>query len=522
MKAFALVITMFFIAGSIYAEPEINNLRAFKTLVPDYSKTSGGSQPALSLDGKTLAFTTGTWDIWILHADNLMTDKAEPWKLNIEPERGAIGAGNSSSSRNIDWSPDGKRLVFSCGDSYLYLAENFDFGAKTAAVRIIARPKLYDEDKMARDIDAPRWSPDGKKIAFVRTRWSNASVLCVLDLETGVETELDQRACDGYKSYIWEQPWSPNSRKLAYATCDPEPGSDGGVTINYTGIDVISIDGKDHRRVVEGKTYTPSWNPTSDRIAYSILRNYTVKEPDISFTSYYFTIMTTDSRGSTPKGLYQHNPPTNEQIAAQSPQKQSAMERMFEYEYGSKLAPEQQKRLHSGKMTAQEMKNISAIYTAREIDADFAKLIEQRISSAKGKEISIWKDPVISKAISNLPKEKQTLFLTGASRWQMGVMMTTAHPGLDSQPVWSQDGTKLAFIRQDIWKDHETLMMLDIKSKRLIPLFDAHEITNISWTIDSKLLLQATRLTGRQQNGEHIENVPSYPEILLLEPNPVD
>lgn len=172
MKAFALLIALLFTAGPAYAQPEVRNLQAFRALVPDYSRSSGGSEPALSSDGKTLAYTAGGRSIWILHSDDLMSGKGEAWRLKSVPESKAPGEPDSSNSRNLDWSPNGNRLVFSGNDGHLYLAENFDFEAKTADVRVLAKPKLYGGETSAKGIEAPRWSPDGKKIAFVRARRS--------------------------------------------------------------------------------------------------------------------------------------------------------------------------------------------------------------------------------------------------------------------------------------------------------------------------------------------------------------
>src|SRR5690606_10295465 len=98
----------------------------------------------------------------------------------------------------VAWSPDSKELVYSMQGSLWRQALGSD-----EAVQLTAGPG-YDYQ--------PDWSPDGRRIAFVRYA-DDALELQVLDLETGEVAALTSGG-----DVNLEPRWSPDGRRLAFVS----------------------------------------------------------------------------------------------------------------------------------------------------------------------------------------------------------------------------------------------------------------------------------------------------------------
>src|SRR5699024_10801005 len=175
-------------------EIKIENTPGYNTI--SHKKINSVTEFEVSPDGKQIAFVN-RGEIFVTGVNNKQTKRITK---------------TSEQERMIAWSPDSKTLIFSGekdGSWNIYKAtlkhpeEKFFYAATT----------LNIEEIIASDADEfqPKFSPDGKKIAYIENR----NILKVMDVKSGKKTTILPKGHNhSYSDGDWDFSWSPDSKWL--------------------------------------------------------------------------------------------------------------------------------------------------------------------------------------------------------------------------------------------------------------------------------------------------------------------
>src|SRR5262245_8094204 len=204
-----------------------------------------GSAPAWSPDGRRIAFVI-TGKLYVVNADG-------------SGHRALRRLGRGGGGASLAWSPDGRKLLLvveatsapGCGYCWRLWVLNADGSGLRDLTRNLGSSRGFGAWPASDAV----WSPDGRKIAFVRLNTGHG--VYVVNADGSGMRKLTPKP----KGAVYAAPaWSPDGRKIAFAS-----ERDGNSEIY-----LMNADGSGQRSLTSDLAYDgdPSWSPDGRKITF--------------------------------------------------------------------------------------------------------------------------------------------------------------------------------------------------------------------------------------------------------------
>jgi Tol biopolymer transport system component len=198
--------------------------------------------------------------------------------VNAELVAQVIHLGRTGMAFNVNWSPDGQQVAFLKGypSEFIEIRERgttprqmlvtdlWIAHADGSGPRQLTRCDISQPFDKASYAMSPRWSPDGKTLAYLSGAVLGGQVT-LLDVETGQPRNLS------YGALPYPIQWSPDSQWLAFSGSDWEAFQARGLALPPGAL--VRADGQGFRQIGGGEgTAVGEWSPDGTQLLYAPLK----------------------------------------------------------------------------------------------------------------------------------------------------------------------------------------------------------------------------------------------------------
>jgi TolB protein len=213
----------------------------------------GESSPSWSPDGKAVAFFSMVMDTGVQELHIVDIEQKSTVKLT--------GPGKDMGPAPASWSADGSRLAILAADvkgkGQVFVVPRDGSGMRDVSSKFAPRGATF-----------ANLSPDGNKVVWVPDMRGRLPII-VTDINTGDSTDLTEGQTTGNES----PRWSPDGKQIAFASAR------GGEMDQRNEIYVMDADGKNVRNVSKHpqEDFDPKWSADGHSLVFASLRNGTTQ-----------------------------------------------------------------------------------------------------------------------------------------------------------------------------------------------------------------------------------------------------